>query len=385
MELEFDKEIDALMRKGLTGRVSTGEVFNAHFDADELSAFAENAMPAPSRQLYMAHLADCDRCRRILSNLIVLNSEAGIEMPAVAAPAVSAAVQPWYRKLFLFPNLAYVMGGLVLVFGGLLGVSLLQSSMSGDSATVSQATETQPSAHGPMALDEPDYSSAANASSNATPMNANSSVSSSAVSNTAANATGSGQMPAPKPADAEIDSRNEPSAGVMLDGVDAAKPAAAAPPPSVSATREILTEREPKDADDVKKEDKLSSVTGRSVNELPAEAKKRVADENLLKQAPRSQAGGPMKSKSGPTRDAQQNFPNRADNTYELRSRRISGKDFQFKNGAWYDGAYRGQATRNVRRQTEEYKKLDSGLRVIAESLSGVVVVVWKDGAYRIQ
>ncbi|HLA96465.1 MAG TPA: zf-HC2 domain-containing protein, partial [Pyrinomonadaceae bacterium] len=96
MELEFDKEIDALMRKGLAGRLSTGEVLNAHLDADELSAFAENAMPERSRALYMAHLADCDRCRRILSNLIVLNSEEIAGTAAVAAPAISVAAEPWY-------------------------------------------------------------------------------------------------------------------------------------------------------------------------------------------------------------------------------------------------------------------------------------------------
>ena len=92
------------------------------------------------------------------------------------------------------------------------------------------------------------------------------------------------------------------------------------------------------------------------------------------------------KSTPGPSRDAQQNFPNRTDNTFELyEEKRISGKGFQRRNNVWYDNSYRGQATTNVRRGTDDYRKLDSGLRSIAESLSGVVVVMWTGKAYRIQ
>jgi hypothetical protein len=65
--------------------------------------------------------------------------------------------------------------------------------------------------------------------------------------------------------------------------------------------------------------------------------------------------------------------------------KRVSGKGFQRRNNVWYDNSYRGQATINVRRGSEDYHKLDAGLRTIAESLSGVVVAVWEGKAYRIQ
>ncbi|HLA95807.1 MAG TPA: hypothetical protein VK612_08805, partial [Pyrinomonadaceae bacterium] len=295
----------------------------------------------------------------------------------------------WYRRLFLFPNLAYVMGGLVLVFGGLITISLLRTTMSDGSVAVSQATDTQPAARGPMSLDEPAYSSSANMASNAanaaaanTTHTVNSNSASTTSSSAAANAPGTGTLGETSVAREEVDKENRPDAGVTLDGVDAAKPAAAAPLPAPVATPEgYARERSPKDLDDSKKEDKLSA---RSVTE--PEAKKRAADENLLKSAPRSQAGGPAKSKSGASRDAQQQFPDRANNTYDFPiTKNVSGKGFQFRNGAWYDNAYRGQSTTNIRRRTDEYKNLNSGVRVIAESLSGVVVVVWKDKAYRIQ
>ena len=61
------------------------------------------------------------------------------------------------------------------------------------------------------------------------------------------------------------------------------------------------------------------------------------------------------------------------------------GKTFKRKDNVWYDSAYRGQPTTNVTRGTSEYKKLNSGLRGIAENLGGTVIAVWKEKAYRIQ
>ena len=63
----------------------------------------------------------------------------------------------------------------------------------------------------------------------------------------------------------------------------------------------------------------------------------------------------------------------------------VGGKTFRRDGNVWYDAAYRGQATINIARGTKEYKKLDSGLRVIVENLGGAVVIVWKERAYRIQ
>src|SRR5690349_787079 len=140
MEVDFDKEIDAMLRKAQRDApVLIGDFTSSrHLDANEISAFAENAMPEKSRSLHMAHLADCDRCRKILSNVLVMNSEAA---PATTSPGVITIAEraPWYKRLFLFPNLAYVMGSLVLIFSAFLGYTILQKSRDG-SATISQAT-----------------------------------------------------------------------------------------------------------------------------------------------------------------------------------------------------------------------------------------------------
>ena len=93
-------------------------------------------------------------------------------------------------------------------------------------------------------------------------------------------------------------------------------------------------------------------------------------------------------SKVGPSRAGPlQNQSNQTNNgIFDMSVKRtISGKTFENRDRVWYDSAYHGQATTNVRRGTEEYKKLDGGLRNIANSLGGTVVIVWKEKAYRIQ
>jgi predicted anti-sigma-YlaC factor YlaD len=147
MEFEFDKEIDAILRKTRDGE-SVFAIENppfAHFDADELSAFAENALPEKTKIFYIEHLADCNRCRQILSNIILLNSEAETSPAFVAdEQKIIAPVLPWYRRFFAFPNLAFSLGALVLVFGGLLGFIVLQTSYQSEvSQTSNRVSDTK--------------------------------------------------------------------------------------------------------------------------------------------------------------------------------------------------------------------------------------------------
>lgn len=399
MELEFDKEMDSLLRK--TGEAERGvlvgdkphEKPKVHLDADGLSAFAENAMPEKSRALYMAHLADCGHCRRILSGLIMLNADAGPAEERVVAPVIStAATEPWYRRLLL-PNLAYVMGGLVLMFGGLIAFTVLQST--NNEVSMSQpANIAAPAARGPM-FEDAQAATDQMGNSNTSASVANSSV----VAQAANSSTNAANTAANTMVTRESDLRKkeaapEDAAKMTLDGTDAAKPTAgvpaevAAPPPAPimaapkgDTANEVTAERtESKNKDEDQK--------ARSAKKASAEGEK--ADLSIsarqVQNLPRTQAGGVAKSTPGPSRDNSQNFPNRADNTFQLNEeKRISGKSFQRRNNVWYDISYRSGATTNVRRGTEEYRNLDSGLRAIAESLNGVVVVMWNGKAYRIQ
>ena len=63
---------------------------DAHPDADQLSAFLEEALPQHEREETLAHLAICPRCRQI-------TGLAAVEAPAIAAPTVVQARQPWFK------------------------------------------------------------------------------------------------------------------------------------------------------------------------------------------------------------------------------------------------------------------------------------------------
>jgi hypothetical protein len=382
MEVGFDKEIDALMRSSGGGRTITISEFAApHLDADTLTAFAENALPDAARRGYMTHLADCDGCRKTFAELISMNAEAEPVSAVSAIPALIAETSvPWYKSLFAVQNLAYGMGALVIAFAGFIGYTVLQNTgMSGDSsATVSQVSDQRP-ASGPMVSDSENFAAntTANAANSSAPANTNGAVSANKLAQPADLANG-GAANTIVGEDVAISSEKP---ALVLDGVDAAKPAAAAPPPPAAAAP--VTRPEPKE---------LMSEADKSKDDS------RPADMKVMRQEEQMPSAGNMpNTQAGPSRNVQRD--NRSSDERELAKKRsipgfgrtaspsktVSGKNFSKRDNVWYDSSYSGQATTNVRRGTEDYRKLDRGLRTIAESLDGVVVVVWKSKAYRIQ
>ena len=394
MEVDFDKEIDALLLKAhRDDPVLVGDFASRHLDADEISAFAENAMPENSRALYMSHLADCDRCRKILSNLLVMNAEAA---PAAASPSVITIAErsePWYRRLFLFPNLAYVMGSLVLIFAGFLGYTVLKNSTGGDAAVVSQATE-EDSRGGPNFQSEPSYSDSGAISTNTMANSAANMMTSNSTASAANTNAGIGRGPmAAANSAAETESELRDDKKFVLDGVSSADTVAPAPPPATQpAPKDVPRERDELAKEKVKNEDKGAGLL---------EAAKPSNDLSLMSQTqlPRG-AAGPNKQ-SGPSRNNQEQYNRQLENLDRRAAARkvdksleesssggkrvVSGKTFERKQGVWYDTTYQGRPTINVRRGSAEFNRLDGGLRSIANSLSGTAVIVWGAKAYRIQ
>lgn len=381
MELEFDKEMDALLRKARSG-TSVAKPAGIHLDADAIAAFAEGAIPDAVRKTYTAHFADCDSCRKVLSHVALLNEpEAMKAVAATAARAPAAIPVPWYSSLLRSPGLAAAFGLLVLTFGGVL-VYVVTQRNSNDASTVAMY-ENKPAA-------TPVPYAGIDSNSNA--------ASTSAISNAAANTSNmmSNASRAATNSSANTVSKNGPT---TLDGVDTASggsfgqsspsgtttvqpPAASAPAPSDLPingrnTRELALDK-PKTATEERKQDKdedqKETVTTRN---RAAEDDRLARGDSSAKKA----IGGPSRA-AGPVQNQMQ--INSATSEMAV-TRRVGGKTFHNSNGAWYDNAYHGQSTTNVRRGTDDFKKLDSGLRSIANDLGGVVVVVWKDKAYRIQ
>lgn len=375
MELEFDKEMDALLRKARSD-ISVEAPKGGHLDADAMAAFAENAIPGTTRSVYTAHLADCDSCRKALSQVALLNEPVVMKAVAAAAPASAANIRasaPWYRALFRTPGLAAAFGVLVLAFGGVL-VYLVTQRGANTSATVAMDANKASNAAIPFSGIDSNSSSNANAAASA--------VGNVTVSNTAANAS--------RPA-ANSSSNASSTAATTNESSGTATGAGSAPSGTTAAPPPVAAAPAPKPVDSLDAratvaEDKAKTATeehAKDENEKETARDRSLRDDSLARgqAANRKAAGGPLRS-AGPVQNQVQNNAQASEMAV---TRKLGGKTFHNSNGAWYDSAYHGQSTTNVHRGTDDFKKLDPGLRSIANDLGGVVVVVWKDKAYRIQ
>src|SRR5215212_9161004 len=100
MKRPDNTEMDRLLRR--QARLGGGAVRGAagvgggHMDADEMNAYAEGALPDGARSRYFAHLADCDSCRKLVTQL-TLAATAAAEGRERAAAAVTAAPSKSWR------------------------------------------------------------------------------------------------------------------------------------------------------------------------------------------------------------------------------------------------------------------------------------------------
>ena len=110
MRPEFDSEIDSVLRGHARRGGASSSAWDAvarpsisneaqsgsHLDADEIAAFGEDALPAAARSRYSAHLADCDDCRRSVTQVAFAAGVADRinERESAAAAAAYAARSP---------------------------------------------------------------------------------------------------------------------------------------------------------------------------------------------------------------------------------------------------------------------------------------------------
>jgi len=104
-----DAQIDVLMRR-YAGQ-NRGDAAADHLDADELNAFAEGSVPPATRARYVSHLADCDNCRQLVSQLAM---NAGVVAKLEPAGAIAPRVS-WWQSLFAPANLKYAAFAVVLI------------------------------------------------------------------------------------------------------------------------------------------------------------------------------------------------------------------------------------------------------------------------------
>jgi len=400
MELEFDKEIDALLRKAKPDSPAAVGVLAAasHLDADELAAFAENALPDRTRQFYIAHLAECDACRKTLSGFIATNPEAAMGAASVSAQPVLAAKLPWYKQLFATPNLAYTMSALVVMFSGVIGLLVYQNQMSDRSTQPSRATTSAPASEKPETADRPEgfsNASSANSMANSATGSPIESVTKSGVevgsaspmmSNSSTAATNSAAAP-------PVVTENKPADDKLADAAKAepnppaAKPALLAQQPATKDTKEKDTASSDRRDQDEKK---VAQKTEDRVAGQNSELGKMDAQNNVARKMSPATDNAKLRSagpRQVPTQTQTQSQAENVDVTGRAFSnlRTAGGKKFEFRDGIWYDTAYTGQGKKDFKRGTEKYLRLDAGLRSIGDQIPGTVVVVWNGKAYKIK
>ena len=363
MEPRFDKNIDALLRQPhLKTGASTAEA--DHLDADQIAAFAANAIPEPARHTYIAHFADCGDCRGSLVAVLSLSAEDRVEA-AAAAPAilVQPEKEPWYRGLLRGPGLAFSMGALVLVFTGFIGYVVLLNMGGGDTAlSTENSTMVGESARGPNADDtgvvvSEDFSTSVSNTAN-TAMNANIGVGGGVVTDAPDNVAANRAV-----------ARQDSEVANAMTGRDLAA-SLPAPPPPRPAEDAAAAETSPA------REERESSIQQQKIESLPRPAK-----------APAISAAPP----AGETRERAatrmaENDASEAKRAAGPPARRVEGgKSFELRGNVWYDTAYSGQRLTDIRRGTDSYRSLDAGIRAIADKFTGTVVILWKEKAYRVR
>lgn len=470
MQSEFDKEIDSLLRQGARrGRATpvapvewgaeAGEreegdgggvratPSGAHLDADEQNAYAENSLPPSARTHYAAHLADCDVCRRSVTQLALA---AGIpaQLEQQAATTSGREVLPsvtWRERLSsLFAPRAwrYAVPALALLLVSAVTLLVLlrgrQSEMSVARNTTTEQAK-QPAAQSETHHAQPGGNVAPTPATGAggvlSASNSNASVAKeelAAVTREEQGAAKTGAIlsdddaPPPPPASSVgAASASAPVAVAADEPVPMATPMPTPEPPVNTAEVEQKNkggERADESAKDVQRQGNFENnqlprerISGPRRNEQSRNIQRGInsgisrdgADKNDVALATPTPAPAKPKPASPPAarraaqREADEERAERAASTDAKKregvplpkssvaeTRTVAGRKFRRAGSAWVDTAYNSQAVTVVRRNSEQYRALvadEPELRRISDALGGEITVVWKGRAYRIR
>ncbi|HYH83868.1 MAG TPA: hypothetical protein VEX60_00205 [Pyrinomonadaceae bacterium] len=446
MKEGFDKEIDSLLRRRI-GAGAGARAFGdggtarakAHLDADELSAFAEGALPASARIAAASHMADCDECRGLAVGLArASGAEAELERRAVAArvPAsesVAARSRGWFSSLFTPRALRYAAPALALCLVAVVSFVALRSRWK--EAGLTQQTAESRSPQLEVAKNQPTDSPLASTNANASGIapgtfgdesrNAGASgTSAQPPADTFAGAKDAGAG-AGSPVVAEDKKADEPSPpppSAKSEGpVDVAPPMSKAGPPvevgevargesKEKSARQSQPEEEAV-TNEYSMQQRRASNQARGIDnniQMPdgARGQKRGAADNasnssvggrgeLAAEAPRGDrdraAPKPNAPASRRARSSEEQRERSEDDeaARDSDARSVAGHRFRRVGGAWVDVNYKSSmASTGVRRGTDAYRALVADIPEIgrvASQLGGEVVVVVKGRAYRIR
>lgn len=393
MKEDANNEMDLMLRR--LGRTKNGSVVHSengdgdsvrdgHLDADELNAYAENALPAVTRARYTEHLAECTRCRKIVSQL---SQAAGFvfEEKTSPQPAVTG-LGKFFSSLFTPMVLRYAVPALGLILVAALGLFVIrrpQQEAAMNKATEAVAQRTEPAAEPappPGAYNRLEDRQVQKPETKAgeQPTDANKKLDTGEADTAKVEREEQAQEPAaavdqiaaatPAPVTkSEAPQANEPggnkkaTTSEVVDDARRGQAVAAAPTSiSVEQQKEMAKMRDSEGAGQISS---LSAPSSRARNEVAR-----------AKAQPGTATGGIAST-------------DRADKD-EAETRSVAGHRFQRKDGRWVDVTYDSRATTNVARGSEQYRALiadEPSIKVIADQLDGEIIVLWNNRAYRIR
>ena len=367
---------------------------------------------------YVSHLADCDSCRRMVTELM-LTSEVAFEESEHVATQDVAPSKPWWSAiaaLFAPSVLRYAVPALLLL--GIIVVALVATRERRGSADMvalneqkqdDAAVSSKEAAHAPSSQAAPDESMGANHATTTTNNSANqpgaaSNNTSSTGGMLAQNANTSEAPPVtsttttatPAPAGTRQDSaeREEDLNARVYD--DRPKAAPAPPADSSTAARETVAKERAGEEQQARKQNNEPAQTGRTETADLARSKDEdksnpsASGGSALGKTETSQPSSRAATRSRPAarRSESAAADNKTDSGGAAETRSVNGRRFRRQGNAWVDTAYSSsRSTTHVARGSEQYRALvadEPAIRSFAEQLGGEVIVVWKGKAYRI-
>ena len=411
-----DTQIDLLLRRHASHAKSNAGI--EHLDADELNAFAEGALPAAARSRYVSHLADCDDCRRLVSQLAI---SAGAVAKAEAAGAPTTAHISWLEKLGAFfrpPALRYAaLAAVVVAAVSFAFLVMRQTQQNRESNLVAQneqpnQAKTDSTKSEETAKATPEKNAVANTNLAGTP--AGPTPQSRASLEREESKTLANPPAAPK-------SQKETDEGVAFADkkiteteVAESKPSYAPPPPQEGLARVETKSSNQQLRPGIGGASPQSSGTlfgqtggmDRKQSNQPASQQSK-DDNSAVAQNQIPINGRVMNEKAkGPRRDAdnvgaanrsvnevppapkteEARAEKRTTSREESETRSVGGHKFRRQGNAWVDTKFKSSMTlKSISRSSDEFTALDSGLRSIAQQVGGEVIIVWKGKAYVIR
>ena len=374
MKEETKNEMDLLLRR--LGRRDAATVPDTdHLDADELSAYAENALPAAARARYTSHLVECSRCRELV---VQLSSAAGVVVASETANIAKPSAWRTFLASLLTPMvLRYAAPALGIIVVAAIGFVVLRSEREDRGrAQVSNPEQTQAA----RAAAEPTatiHDSITTASSTSSPQE---------ITKESAKKQSPASPPPPNAAPV-VSSVNAdvPADKAAAQPKPEAQTAAAneAPPPKSQPTATTEVSQKPADAEANKNEVHGLYTVGPTTQRGYREQSK-AEDKDNFQRAPKATD---KVSVAGVASGGSAAKLKRDDLSASTRS--VAGRRFQKKGGVWIDTEYdSSKESVTLTRNSEQYRALvadEPSIKTIADELDGEIIVVWKGHTYRVR